>query len=220
MAWQYTADIPAAFFCDLVAACRDKLGCDPLDMARPLMNESGLSYKAHNANGNAAGIFQAMPSTLRLLGYQGDWHDFIQLDADQQLPWLVKYYSPYKGRLVNATAVYMATFCPAFLGHASNPQWVICGMDGRSDGLPPGTSKIWYAANSGFDVPNPKRKGFICVQDLTDAIVRADRGPRWDEIVARLRDAQDDEALTGVIVPPSDQPVYEAPEPQEPDPQA
>ena len=183
MAWKYTADIPDGFDQELARIARVELRCDPMDLARPLFNESGLSYKAHNPNGDAAGIFQAMPATLRGLGFPGDWRDFTKLDALAQLPWLQRYYAPHAGRLVNATAVYMATFCPAFLGHASEPEWVICGS------RPSDPRRDWYLPNIGLDpkVGDPRtRKGWIRVSDLTAAIARADVGPRWDEIAVRI----------------------------------
>jgi hypothetical protein len=184
--YQFTQDISDKFFQDLKYAVAPTLGnCDPLDILRPLMNESGLSFKAHNTQGNASGIFQAMPSTLKNLGFPGTWQDFVQLDADAQLfPWLWDYYRPYAGKLTNATAVYMATFCPAWIDHAVEPDFVICGNGPTSNvRLSPSMNKIWYAQNRGFDHDN---KGFITVSDLTQAIARADTGARWAEIVDRL----------------------------------
>jgi hypothetical protein len=181
--WKYTADIPDGFDMELARIARVVLDCDPMDLARPLFNESGFSYKAHNPNGDAAGIFQAMPATLKGLGFVGDWRDFTRLNALEQLPWLAKYYAPYRGKLVNATAVYMATFCPAFLAHANEPEWVICGS------RPSDPRKSWYPVNIGLDpkVGDPRtRKGWIRVSDLTLAITRADVGPRWDELAMRI----------------------------------
>lgn len=190
-----TKDIPDAFFGDLIvtaARCGRTDRAGALDFCRPLFNESGLSYQAHNPNGDAAGIFQAMPFILRGLGAP-EWRLFTQLDADQQLPFMEKYYRPYSGRLVNATAIYLATFAPAMLGHAGDSGYLICAADGSSGMLGQGTSKIWYAANRGLDVDGDKR---ITVGDLTAAIARADVGPRWDEICARLAYALD--AVDGV----------------------
>lgn len=181
-----TDDIPDAFFHDLKFGYAVLLKCDPLDLIRPLMNESGLKAWAHNPFGNASGIFQAMPATLHNLGFPGTWEDFVKLDADQQLGWMYLYYRPYTGKLVNATAVYMATFCPAWLPHANEPDFVICGTTKTNPRLSDVQNGIWYAENKGFDHTG---KGWICVQDLTDAITRADQGPRWLEIVSRLEAA-------------------------------
>lgn len=176
------ADIPASFFPDAIRGARNVLHMSghELDLLRPLMNESGLSYKAHNSTGDAAGIFQAMPQTLKNLGFVGGWQAFTALDADGQLPWLFKYYAPYAGRLVNATAVYMATFCPAWLSHASEPGFVICASSGRSDGgLSASTSKLWYTQNRGLD---KNGDGTITVSDLTAATLAADAGARWTAV--------------------------------------
>lgn len=191
MSYRYSSEIPDAFFTDEIAYAAE-LGVDPVDWIRPLMNESDLSYKAHNATGDASGIFQAMPQTLRNLGFPGDWHEFVKLDADKQLPWMRKYYAPYKGKLVNATAVYMATFTPAWIPGANNPDFIICARDGSMFGGRPSavdahTSQLWYKQNRGLDVDNDGR---ITVSDLTAAIARADRGPRWEEIMQRMHEAQ------------------------------
>jgi hypothetical protein len=213
MAWKYTADIPDGFDAELCRIARVVLDCDPMDLARPLFNESGLSFKAHNPKGDASGIFQAMPFVLRGLGFTGAGGytevpgayararmasddatmkaldralaaAFRTLDAGSQLdPWMAKYYAPHRGKLVNATAVYMATFCPAYLDKAGEPEWVICGS------RPSDPRKNWYPVNIGLDPKRgdpPTRKGWIEVRDLTAAIQRADQGPRWDELAVRI----------------------------------
>jgi hypothetical protein len=187
----YTKDIPDSFFRDLVVGCRDQLaGTDPEALLEPLENESGLSFKAHNSQGNASGIFQAMPATLSRLGFVGGWQAFVKLDADGQLPWLLKYYKPMAGKLINGTAVYMGTFCPAWIAHAASPAWRICSADGFSHDSPlsQADSKLWYSQNKGLD---KNHDGVISVSDLTASIFAADKGNRWDEIVARLKEAQD-----------------------------
>jgi len=212
MAWKYTADIPDGFDHELCRIARVELACDPMDLARPLFNESGLSFKAHNPKGDASGIFQAMPFVLRGLGFKGAGGyteppgayakalaagdeiamaalnralaaAFRTLDATAQLPWLARYYTPHRGKLVNATAVYLATFAPADLAHATDPEWVICGS------RPSDRRKHWYPVNIGLDPKRgdpPTRKGWIEVRDLTLAIARADQGPRWDELAVRI----------------------------------
>lgn len=212
--WKYTADIPETFWPDAIrVAWRLEMLGHELDLLRPLMNESGLSFSAHNPNGDASGIFQAMPFILRGLGFHGAgayteaagayaaaraakdrpaMHAldvalaaaFRTLDADGQLPWLERYYTPHKGKLVNATAVYLGTFTPAWIDHASEPGFVLCAADGRHDGpgIDTATSRVWYAANRGLD---KNRDGAITVSDLTTTIHDADFGPRWDEICVR-----------------------------------
>jgi hypothetical protein len=214
MTWKFTADIPDAFFTDVVkVAWRLGMKGHELDLVRPLMNESGLSFKAFNANGGASGIFQAMPFVLRGLGFTGAgaYHEtpgayasaraagdqvamkalnlqlaaaFRGLDADQQLPWLERYYAPHAADLVNATSVYCVTFCPAWAMHAAEPGFIICAADGRHDGhgIDEATSKIWYAANRGLD---KNGDGAVTMSDLTAAIHDADFGARWDEICVR-----------------------------------
>jgi hypothetical protein len=244
MTWKYTADIPDAFFTDVVkVSWRLGMKGHELDLVRPLMNESELSFKAFNANGGASGIFQAMPFILRGLGFTGAgaYHEtpgafaaakargdsvaakaldlqlaaaFRTLDADQQLAWLERYYAPHADALVNATAVYAVTFCPAWVAHSAEPNFVICAADGRHDGhgIDDATSKRWYIANRGLD---RNHDGAVTMGDLTTAIHDADFGPRWDEICVRhltalaelhaadiTAEASLDPPLTGAAAPP------------------
>lgn len=173
--WKYSASLPDEFFSAFVSMC-DRLECSPVDMASCWMSESGLSPSAHNSGGNASGLFQAMPSTLLLLGYHGKWDQFIQLSALDQLPWAEKYYRNRRGQLVSAGACYLATFMPALMAHANEPTFVICGRHGP----------YGYAYAGNYAAFDPMDKGYITVSDLSDRISRVATGPRWQEISARI----------------------------------
>jgi hypothetical protein len=184
MTVQHTADWSDSDIGALIVMA-GRLEARPLDLAGCWMSESGLSSVAHNANGNAAGIFQAMPATLQGLGYQDDWKAFTALPIAAQLHWAERYYAPHRGRLVSPGACYLATFLPALMAHADEPTYVLCGRFGPHE--------LWYRANSGLDV---NKDGWIKVQDLTDRIEQVTRGPRWDEFANRVRDvAQDVDTL-------------------------
>lgn len=193
--------LPAEFFPPFVAMC-GRLRVDPVDLLSVAANESGLNPCAHNPNGHASGLWQMMGSTARGLGWDvaNDPHldKFRALGAVGQLPWWERYFASYRGRLINASACYVATFLPAFLDHAGDPAYVLCGARGPLS---------WaYAANRGFDHTG---KGTILVSDLSDAITRscAALGSKWTDAVAQIRAAQ------GPIVPADNQPVYIAPNP-------
>lgn len=172
----------------------DRLHADPLDLLSVSMNESGSNPSAENPNGHAAGLWQAMPFILPGMGYHGSPDDFARLTVAQQIPYWFAYYRPYAGRLVNAAAVYCATFEPAYVRHARDPEFVMCGLPAaqRTDGKPgrvnpflsDDRNALYYRSNIGFD-PQP-RKGWIQVSDLTAAIKRACAGAQWAQHVAKL----------------------------------
>lgn len=169
-----TEDLSDGFFAE-VRAMSARVGAAPLDLLGCWMNESGVRSNAWNRGGDASGIFQAMPATLHGLHFPGDHTAFRLLTAEEQLVWAEKYYSAYRGRLWSAAACYVATFLPALLIHATEPQYVLCGIHGPF---------AWaYSPNRSFDHAG---HGYITVQDLADAITRACVGPRWAEIAQRL----------------------------------
>lgn len=157
-----------------------ELGCNPLHLAQVIMAESGWYPTAHNPNGHASGLFQAMPATLKGLGYAPGLdpvaraESFRGLTAAEQMPWLRRYYMPYKGRLGSVAACYLATFMPAYLDHAQEPGFVLASK---------GLRGFIYNANRGFDANGDLA---ITVGELALACGRAARGGRWLQVVADL----------------------------------
>lgn len=159
--------------------------CDPFDALGVWMSESGLYTTAWNRNGGASGIFQAMPATLRGLGFMpeaaGDDSRaaaFRALSFGEQVRWAGRYYRPYRGKLVSKSAFYTSTFLPADLDYAAqgNANTVLVAKGGR---------RGWaFDANAGFDV-----NGDLCITvgELESAIDRACRGARWNDVNARMR---------------------------------
>lgn len=109
---------------------------------------------------------------------------FAALSAAEQLPYAAKYYGPHRGTLGSAAACYVATFLPAELHAASDPNHVLCARGGVRADMPSGKYTWAYDDNRIFD---PTHKGWIQVSDLADRIAEATRGTRWNEIVERLR---------------------------------
>lgn len=176
---RYTADLSDGFFLKLINVC-EELEASPLDMIGVMQNESGVRAAAKNPHADANGLIQFMGDTLRGLGWLTGGDAFRKLSAEEQVPFVRRYFAPHRGKLWSTGALYCATFLPALLQHADDPNFVLCGKAGPL---------AWaYAPNIGFDHATP-RKGTITVQDLSDAVARACTGARWNEVQDRMRQA-------------------------------
>lgn len=203
-----TDDIGDDFFPKLRAMAAS-LDAEPLSFLAVWYSESGVRAGAWNDNPkslppekrwNASGIFQAMPATLKGLGFPGDHAAFRALSATQQLPWALRYYTPYRGKLVSIGAIYVANFLPALIDHAADPSFVLTAMNGV---LP------WaYQPNVAFDANHDAR---ITVGELEDAVFRNAKGGRWEELVARYAASESPSKP-----PPDFAVVYAMPDPVEP----
>jgi hypothetical protein len=171
-----TNDLSDGFFTDLGSISTD-LGCAPIDLLSVMQSESGVRADARNPGSDASGLIQFMPATLTGLGFTGTTADFRALSAQDQLPWVKKYFTPYAGApgLTSAARIYQATFLPATLSRGDGMDVEICNNSGDLTSA--------YNANKVFDVDNT---GQITVGDLQFAIVRNRNGDRWNEILARL----------------------------------
>lgn len=178
-----TKDLPANFFPKLVAMCK-RLECKPLDLLKVMASESGVRSDARNPNGNASGLIQFMPATLKALRYQGTHLEFRHLTATQQLQYVEAYFGQWAktGKPWNSARLYQATFLPATLTRGSSAATVLAARGGYLG---------WaFEANKGFD---RNGDGVITVGELSAAIDRAAKGPRWNEIVARLAEVDGEE---------------------------
>lgn len=173
-------------FCD---ACQ-AVDANPWDVFRVAYSESGVSTTAWNDNPknvppdqryNASGIIQFMPDTMKGMGFRPDLGPadraaaFRFLSFAQQCHYMQLYYTPYKGKLVNTAACYVATFLPADLGLAADPEAVLVQKDGR---------RSWaYTANAAFDANHDY---VIQVKELDQAIHRNCSGSRWIVLSSEL----------------------------------
>lgn len=184
----HTKDLDALFFPKLDEVCDDlstpETPCNARDLLSVMMSESGVRADAWNDNPknlppekrwNASGLIQFMPFILPNVGWAKGHAAFRQLSATEQLPYVRRYFSPHRGMLGSVGQIYTATFLPALLKHASNPDFVLTAKDG-----PLGWA---YAPNAVFDANKDYK---ITVRELEDAVRRNCRGPRWNEIIARL----------------------------------
>lgn len=178
-----TDDLDANFFPRL-AEVSDHLECQPLHLCSVMKSEADVRATAWNDNPkslppekrwNASGLIQFMPATLIGLGWTTGHAAFRQLSATEQLDYVQKYFSPHRGLLVSIGAIYTATFLPALLPHAGDPDFVLTAKDG-----PLGWA---YAPNAAFDVDHNYA---ITVGELESAVKRNCQGVRWSEILGRL----------------------------------
>jgi hypothetical protein len=166
-------DLTPAFFTALRAMCA-RLGCDAFDMLRVMCAESGVRAEAENPASGASGLIQIMPFNLASVGWSGTPQAFRQLGAEAQLPYVERYFEPWKRyELSSVNRLYQAVFLPGTLARGSDDSTVICERNGFLAAA--------YAANAGVDFGN---KGYITVGDLRAAVDQRTKGARWLEIVA------------------------------------
>lgn len=146
---------------------------DPKDWLAFANSESGLNPKAVNTHGGAAGLWQAMPATLKGLGWHTGDPDFEACSGSfkdasikTQIQWSLKYLTYWRKHFVfptwnSARDMYLANFMPAYLPHKDEPDHVII------DSL---KWPLGYKVNAGFD---RDLKGYITVGDLGVAIDRS-----------------------------------------------
>lgn len=192
----HTKDIPDSFEGAFLKVC-EEIKCDPFDLLGVMMSESGLRADAWNDNPkdrpedkrwNAVGLIQFMPAILPGVGWRQGYQAFRHLDATQQLPYVKNYFAGRVGKYESAGQLYQACFLPATLVQGSTPETRICVKGGQLG---------WaYDANAAFDA---NRNGDITVGELTAAIQRNARGPRWAEMVARITEAMGGESKAPAV---------------------
>jgi peptidoglycan hydrolase-like protein with peptidoglycan-binding domain len=105
-----------------------RLGVSPEGLFAMMNNESGLNPRAVNGGSGATGLIQFMPATARALGTTTA--ALRNMSSTDQLTYVGRYFQPYKGKIHNATDLYIATFYPAALGKPDS--WVMGGQNGTA----------------------------------------------------------------------------------------
>lgn len=152
---------------------------DPRDIVKVMCNESNCLPQAHNPGG-AVGLIQFVPQTLHDMGWTTGTDAFAELSTLEQLPYVERYFrvriDAIRAAGGGVAAFYIATFLPAFIAHAGQPSFILCGAQGPLS---------WaYAANKSFDT---EKKGNIVVADMSAAAERAfARSTAGQAIVAQL----------------------------------
>lgn len=162
-----------------------RLGCDPTDLAKISYSESGLNPAAYNPSGPAGGLIQFMYQPLRGVGFSGTVMEFTRLSGLQQLPYIEKYYAPFRRYLTDVGLMYTVNFLPAYASAASAA--AAKGMDfvyAEKNGI--GYSAVIYKFNTGLD---QNRDGKISHQDLISHIHSVTSTPRWAAIAQEITDA-------------------------------
>lgn len=183
-----TDDLSDGFFRQ-VQVMATSLGCDPEDALKVWFSESiGIYADAKNPAG-AYGINQMTGDSLRGVGWKGTPDEYLALTAEEQLPYVEKYYNAYKGKLTSAARLYQVNFLPATLNTVTTPNGVLAAKDG--------VYSNFHAQNPALDVG---KKGYITLDDLRKVVEAATTNTfklrkggggsyadRWKEIVSRLR---------------------------------
>lgn len=96
------------------------LGISPDWLMFVMWFETGrnLNHKAVNPISGATGLIQFMPATARSLGTTTD--ELKKMTNVQQLDYVKKYLTPYKGRMKDWLDVYCAVFYPVLIGKPDN----------------------------------------------------------------------------------------------------
>lgn len=175
------------------------VGTTPRAMWPVIMYESKARPDAQNPrSGKATGLLQWMDFNLAKYGLTPE--QFVKYSIAQQIPYVLKYLMPHKGKLINSTAVYMSLFQPAFIDHADEPNWThptwhkdYVYAKGTAPGkIVPGSggSPGNVYNQNGFDTSG---RGYIIVSDLTKKADEMYPYPRTQELINRTN------ALMGIV---------------------
>lgn len=104
-----------AFFSEVDRVSK-ALGMSSADLLRAMHFETGGTYSPSikNPNGSATGLIQFLESTAKSLGTSTE--ELSKMTREQQMQYVEKYLTPYKGRLDNFGDVYMAIHLPVAVG--------------------------------------------------------------------------------------------------------
>lgn len=152
-----------------------RLRADPLAIAAVAHAETGLSASIYDPRTNAGGLIGFMPSILQGLGWRGTPEEFRRLRAVDQIPYVERYYAPYRNfDLTNPGVVYAINFLPARVARAQAAGDV---------GVLTQAGENYYDQNRILD---RNGDGSITIGDLRQHLSAQNRGPRWDAIRAGI----------------------------------
>lgn len=138
--------------------------------------ESGIKASVPNAAGAAYyGLNQMGTTQLRAAGFPGTPAEYMALSAEEQLPFVERYYTNATGGrldlLKDSAHLYVANFLPAYLPRVvADPSFVLADRDNDPHGF--------YRWNPSLDTDGD---GTIALADMKRAIGRAQSSPRWLE---------------------------------------
>lgn len=171
-----TSDLSDSFFSNLKAACM-RLGCHPVKLLLVMNAESGVRASAIHPSGGAAGINQLTTGVLPTVGWNQGTQAFTRLTADQQLPFVEKYFAPRKALGLDSIGrLYQLNYVPATARPDQGPETVLTERNGVLSEL--------YASNTILDVNND---GKITIGDLEAHALKGRQNARWTEIESRIQ---------------------------------
>lgn len=165
----------------------NNVGMKPEHILQVMASESGLNPQAHNSTGDATGLIQFMPNTLKGLGFKGTYQDFKNIPDYKQLDYvekLIKAITKFNGGpLKSAAQYYVGNFIPAALAipgvKEENPRTIICSRNPTTPHIP-GVSlqreAHFYSVNQGLD---HNKDGNITYGDMQSAVARAAAGKNY-----------------------------------------
>ncbi len=110
-----TAYPAMASYADEIVRVANTVGIHPSWLANVINFESGGKPQAKNPYSSATGLIQFMDFTAKGLGTTVT--ALYGMTGQQQMYYVEKYFSPYKGRLSSQEDVYMAVFYPKAIGN-------------------------------------------------------------------------------------------------------
>lgn len=169
-----------------------------VDFFRVWNAESGIKNIPNGLGAPFGGFNQMGPQERKNAGFTGTFAEWLALSPEDQLPFIERYYvSATLGhfeRMLDAPALYLLNFAPAFGAHAAEPDFVLFRRDpnGPEPSAPEANWKIWrdahkgdpYAFNRGFD---RRRDGTIRVGDLKVALDGAAKSSRYLDVERRVK---------------------------------
>lgn len=165
-------------------AMSQRLNMSMPDLLVTSASEAGLDPAAHNPGG-ATGLIQIVD--LPRVGWTDGWQAFAKLTPEEQLPYIERYFAPYKGaHLDTHQRIHQALFVPATLGEGSAPDLVLVRSDGtrwpNKQGVP--QEPAYYKENAA--ALDREKKGYITVEDLRRFDMRASGNAILKDAYARI----------------------------------
>lgn len=175
-----TSDLSPAFFRG-VRAMAERMRAkgatiDGDDLLAVWNAESGIKASVPNAAGAAYyGLNQMGKTQLRAAGFNGTPAEYMALPAEDQLPFVERYYTNATGGrldlLKDSAHLYVANFLPAYLPRVvADPSFVLADRANDPHGF--------YRWNTSLDTDGD---GTIVLADMKRAIGNAQRTDRWIE---------------------------------------
>ena len=163
MALAYESKVPASYraaFIEKVKAISSRLGINPDWLMIVMKFETGGAFTATvtNAGSGAVGLIQFIASTATDLGTTQA--KLKAMTAVQQLDFVEKYLTPYKGKMIDVYSTYLAVFAPAYLG---KPDTQVVYSSSATTAL----GKQRYALNKGLDT---NKDGNITIWEIKQVI--------------------------------------------------